>query len=277
MDKISIIDLEIFAHHGVFDFEKAQGQTFIVSCDCFLSTRLAGEQDDLSLALDYGTLAQRLTALFQERTFDLIEAAGEYCANALLHEFELIDHLILTIKKPSAPVELPLAYPMLTIERGWTPAILSLGSNIEPRQAHLDHALTRLEDHPDIRVRRIAPWIETEPWGMTEQATFINGAVLIDTLLSPEALLDAIHDIENTEGRERIIHWGPRTLDIDIIYYDDLLMTTEDLTIPHPLSMQRAFVMEPILAIAPYFIDPRYGKTVSVCWEEAQRTLYAQK
>ena len=109
MDKISIIDLEIFAHHGVFDFEKAQGQTFIVSCDCFLSTRLAGEQDDLSLALDYGTLAQRLTALFQERTFDLIEAAGEYCANALLHEFELIDHLILTIKKPSAPVELPLA------------------------------------------------------------------------------------------------------------------------------------------------------------------------
>ena len=277
MDKVSIIDLEIAAHHGVFDFEKENGQTFIVSCDCFLSTRKAGETDDLAHALDYGALAQRLTTLFQERTFDLIEAAGEYCANALLHEFEFIDHLILTIKKPSAPVDLPLAYPMVCIERGWKPAILSLGSNIEPRQEHLDRAVARLEAHPDIRLRRLAPWIETEPWGMTEQATFINGAVLIDTLLSPEALLDAIHDIENTEGRERIIHWGPRTLDIDIIYYDDLLMTTEDLTIPHPLSMQRAFVMEPVLTIAPYYIDPRYGKTISVCWEDAQQRLYENK
>lgn len=271
MDKISLVDLEIFAHHGVFDFEKENGQTFIVSCECLLDTHEAGTSDNLDASLDYGSLAHRLTALFQEETFDLIEAAAEHCAGALLHEFSLIRSLTLTIKKPSAPVNLPLAYPAVIITRGWTPAILALGSNIEPRQEHLDAALALLSEHPDIRCLRVAPWIETDPVGYTDQDRFLNGAVLIETLLMPHELLDAIHDIEAARKRERIIHWGPRTLDIDIIYYGDLLLTSDDLTIPHPLCMERAFVMEPVIAIAPYWIDPRYGKAVSICWKEAQK------
>lgn len=271
MDKISLVDLGIFAHHGVFDFEKENGQTFIVSCECLLDTHEAGTSDNLDASLDYGSLAHRLTALFQEETFDLIEAAAEHCAGALLHEFSLIRSLTLTIKKPSAPVNLPLAYPAVTITRGWTPAILALGSNIEPRQEHLDAALALLSEHPDIRCLRVAPWIETDPVGYTDQDRFLNGAVLIETLLTPHELLDAIHDIEAARKRERIIHWGPRTLDIDIIYYGDLLLTSDDLTIPHPLCMERAFVMEPVIAIAPYWIDPRYGKAVSICWKEAQK------
>ena len=271
MDKISLVDLEIFAHHGVFDFEKENGQTFIVSCECLLDTHEAGTSATLDASLDYGALAHRLTALFQEETFDLIEAAAEHCAGALLHEFSLIRSLTLTIKKPSAPVNLPLAYPAVTITRGWTPAILALGSNIEPRQEHLDAALALLSEHPDIRCLRVAPWIETDPVGYTDQDRFLNGAVLIETLLTPHELLDAIHDIEAARKRERIIHWGPRTLDIDIIYYGDLLLTSDDLTIPHPLCMERAFVMEPVIVIAPYWIDPRYGKAVSICWKEAQK------
>lgn len=271
MDNVRLHDLEIFAHHGVFDFEKENGQTFILCLDGALSTRAAGESDELAQALDYGTLAQRLTTLFQERTFDLIEAAAEYCTHALLLEFPLLHQLTLTIKKPSAPVGLPLAYPAITITRGWTPAILALGSNIEPRQAHLDAALAALEAHPEIRLQRVAPWIETAPVGGPEgQGPFLNGAVQIETLLTPHALLDAIHTIESGEGRERLVHWGPRTLDIDIIYYADRMIVSDDLTIPHPLSMQRAFVMEPVCAIAPYWIDPRYGQAVSVIWEKTK-------
>lgn len=271
MDKIRLVDLEVFAHHGVFDFEKENGQTFILSCDCHLDTRTAGETDDLSASLDYGALAKRLTELFQGTTFDLIEAAAEHCAHALLSEFSLIRALDLIIKKPSAPIGLPVAYPAVSIHRGWTPAILALGSNIAPRQEHLEAALEALTAHPDIRIVRTSEWFETEPWGYTEQDVFLNGAVQIDTLLSPHALLDVIHDIEAARGRERLIHWGPRTLDIDIIYYGDLLMNTPDLTIPHPLSMERAFVMEPVCSIAPYWIDPRYGQTVSVVWKNAQQ------
>ena len=162
---------------------------------------------------------------------------------------------------------------MLTIERGWKPVILALGSNIEPCQAHLDAAGDMMRQHPDMRLLKTASWIETEPWGYTDQPTFINGAVMIETLLSPHELLNVIHDMEHAEGRERIIHWGPRTLDIDIIYYDDLLMNTENLTIPHALCMQRAFVMDPVTEIAPYWVDPRYGKTVSVLWEGEKKTL----
>mgnify|MGYP002677838098 FL=1 len=273
MDKISLVDLKVFAHHGVFDHEKQDGQTFILCCDCTLSTRIAGKSDALDDALDYGALAHRLTALFQEKTFDLIEAAAEYCATTLLHEFPLIRSLRLTVKKPSAPIGLPVAYPMLTIERGWKPVILALGSNIEPCQAHLDAAVEMMRNHSDMRLLKTAGWIETEPWGYTDQPTFINGAVMVETLLTPHELLAVIHEMEHAEGRERLIHWGPRTLDIDIIYYADLLLDTPDLTIPHALCMQRAFVMDPVNEIAPYWIDPRYGKTVSVLWEGEKKTL----
>lgn len=272
MDKISLTGLEIFAHHGVFDFEKENGQTFILDCTCALDTRPAGTTDNLAASLDYGALAKRLTALFQEKTFDLIEAAADYCARALLREYPLVRSLSLTVKKPSAPVGLPLAYPAVSITRSWTPAVLALGSNIGDRAAELDRAIEALSAHPDIRVQKTSDWIETAPWGNTDQPPFLNGATLIETLLSPQELLQTIHTIEAAQGRQRLVHWGPRTLDIDIIYYGDLLLATKDLTIPHPLSMERAFVMEPVCAIAPYWIDPRYGQAVSVVWNEKKQS-----
>lgn len=270
MDKISLTSLEIFAHHGVFDFEKENGQTFILNCICALDTRPAGTTDNLDASLDYGALAKRLTALFQEKTFDLIEAAAEYCARALLREYSLVRSLSLTVKKPSAPVGLPLAYPAVSITRSWTPAVLALGSNIGDRAAELDQACQALAAHPDIRLLKTSEWIETAPWGNTDQDPFLNGAVLIETLLSPQELLQTIHTIEAAQGRQRLVHWGPRTLDIDIIYYDDLLLDQPDLTIPHPLSLQRAFVMDPVASIVPYWIDPRYGKTITALWQPAE-------
>lgn len=271
MDKISLTNLEVFAHHGVFDHEKENGQTFFLDCICDLDTHIAGHTDDISDALDYGALAHRLTNLFAFETFDLIEAAAEYCAHHLLHEFPLIKRLTLTVRKPSAPIGLPLDYPAVSITRGWTPAILALGSNIEPRQAHLERALAAISSHPDMRLLKASNWIETAPvGGPADQGAFLNGAVKIETLLSPYALLEVIHVIEASEGRERSIHWGPRTLDIDIIYYDDLLLSSDTLTIPHPLCLNRAFVMEPVLSIAPYTVDPRYGKAVSVLWSQHQ-------
>lgn len=268
MDKISLVDLEIFAHHGVYEEEKINGQTFYVSCECALSTRQAGKNDALDQALNYGTLAVRITELFQSRVFNLLEAVGEYVAENILKEFSIIDHLTLTIKKPSAPIGLPLQYPSLTITRGWHDVILALGSNIEPRTAHLEHALEALEQHPDIRLLRHSSWIETEPVGYTNQDRFMNGACQIKTLLTPQELLETIHDIEANEKRERLIHWGPRTLDIDIIYYDDLLLHTKDLTIPHPLSLERDFVLAPIAEIAPYRRDPRNGKVIADIYQK---------
>lgn len=263
MDKISLVDLEIFAHHGVYEDEKINGQTFYVSCDCTLSTRQAGKADNLELALNYGTLAVRITELFKAHSFDLLEAVGEYVLEHILREFPIIRSMTLTIKKPSAPIGLPLQYPALTITRGWHQVILSLGSNIEPRLTHLENALTALNRQSDIRLLKKSSWIETKPVGYLDQDLFINGACHIETLLTPHELLDVIHSIEAEEQRERLIRWGPRTLDIDIIYYDNLLLDTEDLKIPHPLSLERDFVMIPLAEIAPYWCDPRTHQVIS--------------
>lgn len=263
MNNISLVDLEVFAYHGVFDFEKKDGQTFYLTCVAQLTENNAGFSDALEDALDYGALAHRLTDLFQEKTFDLIERAAEHCTLQLLQEFPLIQELTLTIKKPSAPIGLPLQYPALTISRRWHNAMLALGSNIEPRQDYINQALASLQDHPLIRLIKSAPIIETAPVGYTDQASFLNTACQIQTLLPPHELLKATQAIENESGRIRTIHWGPRTLDIDIIYYDDILLHSDDLVIPHPLSHERRFVLAPLVEINPYWIDPRFHLTVS--------------
>ncbi len=273
MDKITLKSLRIFAHHGVFQGEKEVGQTFIVDCDCMLDAREAGMKDDLTKSLHYGFVAEKITQFLTEKTYDLIETAAEQTVHKLFMEYPLVRAMTFTLKKPSAPVGLPLDYPALTISRAWTQAVLALGSNMGNRREHLNFAVDALNALDDVRVLKVSDFIETDPVGYTEQDKFINGACLIETLLTPHELLAAVNAIEADDGRTRDIHWGPRTLDIDIIYYDHLLLNDTDLTIPHALSMTRAFVMEPVMSIVPYYIDPRYNQTVSVVWPREKEAL----
>lgn len=103
---------------------------------------------------------------------------------------------------------------------------------------------------------------ETEPYGYTEQDKFINGCIGIDTLKTPEELLEYLQGLENNAGRERIVHWGPRTLDLDILLYDDIVIHGDHLTIPHPEIPKRSFVLEPLVQIAPYERHPVLNKTI---------------
>lgn len=263
LDTVSLHGLKVFAHHGAYTEEKQLGQFFYLDLDCHLSTRRAGKSDDLKDALNYGEAAELLAAAFSRTTCDLIEAAAEHAANELLHAFPLIRRLDLTVRKPSAPVSQPMDWPSVTIHRGWHQALLALGSNIEPRMAYVTDAVRTVANHTDMRLLRTADWIETAPWGVTDQPAFINGAITVETLLDPHELLDAVHAIEASANRERKQHWGPRTLDIDIIYYDDLILETDDLIIPHPYALERDFVLIPAAQIAPYLIDPRTGHTLS--------------
>ena len=102
----------------------------------------------------------------------------------------------------------------------------------------------------------------TKPFGVTDQPDFLNGVLEMDTLLDPHELLYLLNSIEAEAGRERIIHWGPRTLDLDILFYDDLVMDSEELNIPHIGIAQRDFVLAPMNEIAPGFVHPVYRKTI---------------
>jgi 2-amino-4-hydroxy-6-hydroxymethyldihydropteridine diphosphokinase len=130
-------------------------------------------------------------------------------------------------------------------------AYLSLGANLGDRKAMLEAALRRLEASGQLRVVTASSVYETEPIGYAEQPWFYNLAAEIETDLDPDELLTLTKQVERELNRTREIHWGPRTIDIDILLYDDLVTNGNRLTLPHPEMVGRRFVLEPLVEIAP--------------------------
>ena len=134
-------------------------------------------------------------------------------------------------------------------------AVLALGANIGDPAHQIAKAIEAIAGHPRISLLKQSALIVSEPWGKTDQNPFHNGAVLVETTLSPLELLDFCLATEAEIGRVRIEKWGPRSIDIDLITYDDLVMETERLTLPHPYAHERDFVLDPLREIAPDVAD----------------------
>ncbi|MBY0405347.1 MAG: 2-amino-4-hydroxy-6-hydroxymethyldihydropteridine diphosphokinase [Cyanobacteria bacterium] len=141
---------------------------------------------------------------------------------------------------------------------------LGLGSNIGDRVGYVQQALGLLKFSPEIRVISTSSFYETEPVGFAEQEWFVNAAAAIDTTLSPEALLKVCQRIESQLGRVRDPNNknGPRTIDIDILFFDTIILDDPGLTIPHPKLHERAYALVPLLEINPRVHHPVLGKTV---------------
>ena len=254
MDKIEIRDLEIFANHGVFPEETALGQKFVVSAVMYTETRPAGLTDDLSASINYGEVSHMITDFLQKNTYKLLEAVVENLAEMLLLSLPLLKKITLRIEKPWAPVGLPLKTVAVEITRGWHTAYVAFGSNMGDKKKYLDNAIQGLRDMKEIVVEKVSEYLVTEPYGDVEQDEFLNGALRVRTLLSPEELLDRLHVLEQAADRKRIIHWGPRTLDLDILYGENTTCHSELLTLPHPWFWDRLFVLVPMAEIAPDFV-----------------------
>lgn len=138
---------------------------------------------------------------------------------------------------------------------------IALGSNIGDRQRHLERALSLLP--PQVEVQAVSRLYETEPVHVVDQPAFLNAALEARTALSPHELLRYVKQLETQIGREKTIRFGPRQIDLDILFYDDLTLDTPQLTIPHPRMAQRAFVLRPLADIAPDFVHPLFNKTVA--------------
>ena len=187
---------------------------------------------------------------------------AEQLAREVLAQFPLIKALDLEVRKPQAPIGLPFESVSVKIHRAWHQVYVAFGSNMGDREGHIERGLAMLGTYAGIRVEKSSEIIRTAPYGGVEQEEFLNGVVALKTYLSPQELLQVLHEIEASENRERTIHWGPRTLDLDILFYDDLVLDEEELCIPHIDLQNRDFVLEPMMELAPYKRHPVSGKSI---------------
>uniref|UniRef100_UPI004056782A 2-amino-4-hydroxy-6- hydroxymethyldihydropteridine diphosphokinase n=1 Tax=Acetatifactor sp. TaxID=1872090 RepID=UPI004056782A len=271
MDEIRIENLEVYAYHGVYPEENEKGQEFYVNAVLYTDTRPAGLSDDLELSTNYGEVCHFVHEWMKKNTCKLIETVAEKLSTEILLQFPLVGKLSLEIRKPHAPIGLPFESVSVCIERGWHKVYLAVGSNMGNKEAYIRGGIEALKRNPQIIVEKVSTLLETEPYGGVEQDCFLNGALMIRTLLSPEELLTELHRIEAEAGRERLVHWGPRTLDLDILFYDKMIYESERLIIPHVDMQNRYFVLKPLSEIAPNFRHPILQKTVSELFSDISK------
>lgn len=256
MDQLIIKNLELFGFHGVNPEEKSMGQKFIIDANIALDLSEAGDSDSLDTAINYAKLCHELQEVFISTKHDLIEKAATVLCEYILLHYPMVTTVDLTVKKPWAPIHLPIEYPAIRLVRKWHYAYIAVGSNLGDKRENIKLAIEKIHSSGHSRVELQSTLIETDPVGYTDQDTFINGVFLMKTLLSPIKLIRYLLSLESELKRERLIKWGPRTIDLDVIYYDDCITSQDEIVIPHPRMHERLFVLEPLNEIAPYVMHP---------------------
>ncbi len=257
MDQIKISGLAFWAYHGVLESEQQQGQRFLIDCTYTLDTSVC--LDELSRTVHYGELSGKIIDFCQEKSYRLLETLGNDLAAHLLISYPLIDRLTLTIHKPGAPIPHQFSDVCLTLTRSRHIVYLGIGSNLGDRTAFLDLLRREAEADPHIKVRALSGYHETKPYGVTDQPDFLNAVIKLETIYTPMQLLAFCQRTEALAGRVKTRRWGERSLDVDILFYDDLILETEALCVPHADLHRRSFVLAPFCEIDPQFIHPRLG------------------
>lgn len=257
-DHILINDLKVNALIGVLDHERLAPQPLRIDVDIEVDLAEAGHTDDLTRTVHYGEVAVALADLARSTEYLLLERLAERMTEVVLG-FPLVRAVDLTLTKLQPPIAENIHSTAVRLRREHRPesagrphtAIIALGSNLGDRESNLRFALSRLGDS----VTKVSQVFETDPVGGPDgQGAYLNMAAEVRTALDPFALLRWLHRIEADAGRERLVHWGPRTLDLDLLFYDRITVTgTEpgDLTVPHPRFAERRFVLAPLSEIAP--------------------------
>jgi dihydroneopterin aldolase/2-amino-4-hydroxy-6-hydroxymethyldihydropteridine diphosphokinase len=250
---VALHGLRAHGRHGALPEETALGQEFVIDAALQVHTGQAAEHDDLSATADYGVLATRLTEVVTGKPVALIETLVERLLDVCLAD-PAVAAATVTVHKPAAPIPLPFGDVTVTASRR-RPGVLSLGSNLGDRLAHLQAAVDVLRA---FGLRAVSPVYETDPVGGPEQEPYLNAVVLVEGA-APRRLLEVGRAIEASRRRERTVRWGPRTLDVDVIAAGSAVLADPDLVVPHPRAHERAFVLVPWLAVDPAAVLPEHG------------------
>lgn len=261
-DFIKITNLEIYAYHGVLEEEKQKGQVFFVNLKLYMPLRKPGLSDALTDAVNYDEVCSLVVDVFTKEVYDLIEKAAEKTVEALMHQFPALEAVEMELRKPDAPITCAPEDVSVNIYREWHKVYVAIGSNHEDAEYYLDEACKQMIESTYVKNFKKSSIIQTKPYGPVEQPDFQNGCVSFETYMEPEELLAFLNQIEANLKRERVLRWGPRTIDLDIIFYDDITYNSDVLTIPHIDMQNRMFVVEPLFELCPYFRHPILGKSV---------------
>lgn len=171
MDKINIKNLEVFANHGVFPEENVLGQKFVISATLYTNTREAGKKDDLTKSIHYGEVSHFMKKYIEGHTFKLLETVAEGLAEKMLLEIPRLEKVHLELKKPWAPIALPLETVSVEIERGWHTAYIALGSNMGDKEGYLNMAVEELKQTKGCQVQAVSDFITTPPTAFSIRTT----------------------------------------------------------------------------------------------------------
>jgi dihydroneopterin aldolase / 2-amino-4-hydroxy-6-hydroxymethyldihydropteridine diphosphokinase len=264
LDKITLTGLRVRGRHGVLAHERAEGQEFVIDAVLWLDTRAAAQTDDLARTADYGAVADRLAAIVAGEPVALIETLAQRLAAQCLTVPGVLATEI-TVHKPAAPVAQLVTDISVTIRRSReeVKVVLALGSNIGDRLGNLQRAVDLLcgsvADGAGLTCTAVSPVYETVPVGGVQQDDYLNAVLLATTDLTAAGLLARCQAVEDALGRVREVRWGARTLDVDIIAYGEELSGDPALTLPHPRTHERAFVLAPWLDADPAASLPGKG------------------
>ncbi len=264
-DHVYINGLRVMVLIGVLPHEREAPQPIQIDVDVEVDLSQAGSSDDLHDTANYGAMCDAIADLARASSDLLLERLAQRVAACALG-FDGVEVAHVTITKLHPPINEELSSTAVRITRtrsdigteltvaGGTATshdvVIALGSNLGDRVAHLKYAMSQLSHLGAIHAE--SPVYETDPIGGPDnQGAYLNMVVLMSTHHDPYALLRQLHAIEAGAMRERVVRWGPRTLDLDVIFYDDITITDEYLTIPHPRWHERRFVLAPLADIAP--------------------------
>jgi dihydroneopterin aldolase/2-amino-4-hydroxy-6-hydroxymethyldihydropteridine diphosphokinase len=259
-DHIHVNGLRLNGLIGVLPQERLAPQPLTIDLDLEVDVSSAGDTDNLEETAHYGLIADEVAALVRNSDFLLLERlATEIARVALAHSRVEVAHVRVTKMNPPIDEDLDSTAVLITRTRAdfavksSHQAIVALGSNLGDRVAHLRFGISQLGN-----VVASSQVFETDPVGGPDnQGAYLNMVAIIETDLDPYQLMRRLHSIEAEAGRVREVHWGPRTLDLDIVMYDDVTIgnvASSDsgaLTIPHPRFAERRFVLEPLSEVAP--------------------------
>lgn len=252
MDRILMEQMKIYSHVGVLPEEKRDGQYFYITCELCFDKNKGAITDNLNDTIDYSSVYTEIARVVGESSCDLIEHLAFLCLEVLFEKGRAkgLVKASVEVSKPSAPVEGDFKTMKFTIERTLEEmghkVYLSLGGNMGDTRANLAAAIKTIRANKKNYAVKVASIYETEPVGYEDQPNFLNTVVSFWTSMTPHEVLMMAQGIETDLRRERTIRFGPRTIDVDVLLYDDLEMNDPDLTIPHPRMYERAFVLKPL-------------------------------